>query len=95
MCSSIGSELEKVRAQISAAAREAGAEAKQDEAYPGWNPDPSSKVLQVCWMRRRLVLSDSLYPTFMLNPVLHPTPNLCFSFWIAWAAAGLYHPWDS
>ncbi|KAK9818925.1 hypothetical protein WJX74_001245 [Apatococcus lobatus] len=45
--SSIGPELEKVRAQIAAAAQEAGANAKQDEAYPGWNPDPSSKVLQV------------------------------------------------
>ncbi|KAK9818933.1 hypothetical protein WJX74_002557 [Apatococcus lobatus] len=45
--SSIGSELEKVRAQIAAAAQEAGANTKQDEAYPGWNPDPSSKVLQV------------------------------------------------
>ncbi|KAK9818939.1 hypothetical protein WJX74_003792 [Apatococcus lobatus] len=33
--------------QIAAAAQEAGANAKHDEAYPGWNPDPSSKVLQV------------------------------------------------
>ncbi len=47
VCSSIGPELEKVRGQIAAAAKEAGAEAEQDEAYPGWNPDPSSKVLQV------------------------------------------------
>lgn len=47
LCSSIGSELEKVRVQIAAAAKQAGATVQQDEAYPGWNPDPTSKVLQV------------------------------------------------
>ena len=61
-CSSIGPELEKVRKQIAAAAGEAGAQAKQDEAYPGWNPDPSSKVLQAsCCSWRILAKLDTKY----------------------------------
>ena len=43
--SSLTGALEAVRAKIAAAGRLCGFEVKQDPAYPGWNPNPSSEVV--------------------------------------------------
>ncbi len=45
--SSIAPALEALRARIEAIAVLAGAKVEQAEAYPGWKPDPSSKLLAV------------------------------------------------
>jgi dipeptidase D len=45
--SSVASALEALRQRIGAIATLAGAEYEQEEGYPGWQPDMSSKVLEV------------------------------------------------
>jgi dipeptidase D len=45
--SSIGTALESVRDSIKAVAFLAGGSVKQSEAYPGWNPNPASSILDV------------------------------------------------
>jgi len=45
--SSIGSALESQRAIIAKAAKLCGASCAQDNAYPGWAPNPSSKIVKL------------------------------------------------
>jgi dipeptidase D len=45
--SSVGSALDNMRDRIRASAELAGAEVEENNAYPGWKPDMSSKVLAV------------------------------------------------
>lgn len=45
--SSLPFALERLRDRIAIVAAALGAEVHQDDAYPGWAPDPSSKVVQI------------------------------------------------
>ena len=45
--------MEVQRARIAAIAGLCGAKVEQDKAYPGWAPNPSSPVLQVCLSIRK------------------------------------------
>ncbi len=45
--SSIMSAMEHVRANIKDCGHLVGASVVQDKAYPGWQPDPHSRVLEV------------------------------------------------
>lgn len=46
--SSIGSALERVRRTIRRIGHACGAEVHQKQAYPGWQPNPNAKVVQLC-----------------------------------------------
>jgi len=46
--SSIGCALERVRRTIRRIGEGCGADVQQKQAYPGWQPNPSAKVVQLC-----------------------------------------------
>jgi dipeptidase D len=46
--SSIGPALERVRRSIRRLGEALGATVAQNDAYPGWKPNPSAKVVQLC-----------------------------------------------
>lgn len=46
--SSIGCALERIRRTIRRIGQRCGADVQQKQAYPGWQPNPSAKVVQLC-----------------------------------------------
>jgi dipeptidase D len=56
--SSVASALEALRQRIQAIATMAGAEVEQEEGYPGWQPDMSSRVLEVVKVLHKEVLGS-------------------------------------